>query len=296
MLRACLNSLADQLIDATIAPVIIVVENDWTATCRPIIQDVSASCRFPMLYLHERVQGIARARNAALEKALALGVGWIAFIDDDEVAEIDWLAALMAKEYRDTPVLRGRRLYTYPQQPPFWANIDSKEPSASSEGKSCRSCSTANVRFSIELVQRGIRFDEKLGHMGGEDIKFFSQAYALGFSIKKTNLAITRETAHNERLTFFGQMYREYCSGVTSADGARLRHGIARGILSNVAAIAAGPLGIIEMVAAPLFIMAGTSAFKRRALSGGKKTAKACGRLSALVGLLPKPYKKVVGS
>lgn len=296
MLERCLDSLAAQLIDGTIRLEVVVVDNEDEPNNRPIVNSFARRFFHAINYVHEARRGIAWARNAALDFAISVGADFLAFIDDDEVAEPDWIAGLMAMEYRHIPVLRGRRTFIYPVNPPFWASVEEKDANPSSEGQSCRSCSTANVRFSMDLVTlSGLRFDTGLGHMGGEDIKFFSQAHALGYRIAKTNLAITHETAHSERLTFFGQMYREYCSGATSADGARLRHGAIRGVLSNFAAIVAAPIGAIEVCVSPVFLIAGTVPFKRRVLSGGKKIAKACGRIAALAGTLPKPYQVIVG-
>jgi succinoglycan biosynthesis protein ExoM len=80
----------------------------WPAGARLTVARFCATAPFPVYYVHEPICGIARARNAALDKATELGADWIAMLDDDEVADPRWLANLMAPEYLDTPVLMGK--------------------------------------------------------------------------------------------------------------------------------------------------------------------------------------------
>lgn len=286
MLRACLDSLTQQLVSPDIFVTIVVVDNEPTSTADVIVDEFGPITPIPIYYVHEPIRGIAAARNAVLETALDMEADWIAFIDDDEVAEPDWIAALMAERYRFTPVLRGRRIHINPNNSPFWA-LPPKS-GIHKEGKVVKSASTCNIRFSRQLLDAGLRFDERLGISGGEDIDFFSRASAMGFEIKCTNHAVTHEFAHADRLTFRGQFYREFCSGATS--------GQIRGSLRLLGALLVGIVGAAEMTVSPFFALGGMLRFKRRALSGSKKIAKACGRLAAFIGVMPTPYRNVVGN
>lgn len=176
MLRKCLASLSMQLVDSTVAPTIIVVENDETPSCKELVYEFSDTCPYPVVYVHEPVRGIARARNVAIEAALNSGAEWIAFIDDDEVADQDWLAALMAVEYRHVPVLVGRHETVYTGKLPFWAVVEPKRLKPEHEGRSRKTSTCGNVRFSMNIVRAGIRFNERIGLMGGEDIEYFGRA------------------------------------------------------------------------------------------------------------------------
>jgi succinoglycan biosynthesis protein ExoM len=207
MLTDCLFSLMEQMIDHSLFLHVVVVDNEQEPNNRELVESLALGTRDPVHYVHQPKRGIAAARNAAVEKALALGVDWIAFIDDDETADPDWIAQLMAEEYRDVPVLMGANYYVYPQPIPFWADDDGIK---GYEGQPCKTAYTGNVRFSAEIVRGGLRFDERLGFMGGEDNEFFARAYAQGYAIKRTLRAITREVAHAERLTYHGQLFRAY--------------------------------------------------------------------------------------
>ena len=208
MLERCLVSLAGQLVDAGITVEIVVVDNEPAPNNRNLVRQLAATSPIRIHYVHECRRGIPFARNAVLGRAIEIGADWIAFIDDDEVAEPDWIAALMAEEYRHVPVLMGQRVMVYPARLPFWAPQQHTKRYA--EGQKMKTAYTHNVRFSMALVHVGLRFNESLGLMGGEDQEFFSEAHCRGFEIRRTLRAITHETAHSERLTFAGQCYQAY--------------------------------------------------------------------------------------
>ena len=68
---------------------------------------------------------------------------------------------------RRAPVLRGRRVFVYPDPVPFW--LRRKDRELLPEGRVANLVSTCNVRFSADLLRAGLRFDESLGLCGGED-------------------------------------------------------------------------------------------------------------------------------
>jgi succinoglycan biosynthesis protein ExoM len=166
MLLSCLESLASQLVPYDLRPFIIVVDNELEPNNEAAVLEFEKTAPYEIAYWHEPRRGIAIARNTALRLALEFGAQWIAFIDDDEIAEPDWLASLMAPEYLDTSIVSGLNLPLYPDLMPFWVRV--KEYKAQ-EGQSFKTAYTGNVRFSIDLVKAGLRFDEGLGLMGGED-------------------------------------------------------------------------------------------------------------------------------
>jgi succinoglycan biosynthesis protein ExoM len=72
---------------------IIVVDNDPAGSARPVVDALAAHAAVPLRYVHEARPGISYARNTGV--AVAVG-RCIAFIDDDEEADPDWLAAHLA--------------------------------------------------------------------------------------------------------------------------------------------------------------------------------------------------------
>ena len=294
MLGFCLRSLNRLRVPEDVEVYVIVIDNDPDCSaCEAAAFSTSASPH-PSLYLREPRRGISFARNAALDAAHAMGMDWIAFIDDDEVADPDWIAALMAPEYRHVPVLMGRQILIYPDPRPFWSV--EREKREQPQGRQLKTAYTNNVRFSIALVEAGLRFNEGLGLMGGEDNEFFSAARQAGFEIRQTQRAITYETVHPERLTYRAQAGRAYwCAASdlrrTVVERGRVRAALAKGHTVPLNLI----IGMAEILVSPLFVVAGARAFKRQALCGGKKIAKGMGRAAAALGYLPEPYRRVVG-
>ena len=120
MLERCLQSLGEQLPPSDVQLCIIVVDNDPAGGAMNVVTDYMRAAPVCVRYVHEPRRGIAIARNAALDAAIGIGADWIAFIDDDEWAEPDWIAALMTPEYRNTPILLGAIIHESPDPAPFW--------------------------------------------------------------------------------------------------------------------------------------------------------------------------------
>jgi succinoglycan biosynthesis protein ExoM len=291
MLARCLASLAAQRGVEGFDVTVVVASNgiDAKHTEAAVVAD-----RYGAVFLCDPVQSIARARNAVLDAAIRLKADWVAFVDDDAVADPDWLASLMYPDYLDTPVLMGVNLYVYPEPRPFWAPADD-EPKGY-EGQRCKTAYTGNVRFSAALLHTGLRFNEGLGLMGGEDNEFFAAAHAHGFEIRRTLRAITREAAHPERLTYRALVYRSYWCAASELRRLMLTRGLAGAALRKAHTI---PLNVVFgacwMLAALAVAPVSRNAFKRLAIEAGLKLAKGAGRAVALVGGLPQPYRVIHG-
>ncbi len=294
MLSACLASLNDLVIPDGVRVSIIVIDNDPKETAAKVVQIFSESSPRQIFYFNEPRRGIPFARNTAINASEQLDVNWIAFIDDDEIADRNWLAALMAPEYLNVPVLMGQQIIVYPKPLPFW--VIERERRSQKEGLKLKTAYTNNVRFSTDLVRSGLRFNETLGFMGGEDNEFFSTAHSLGFEIRQTRRAITYETMHRERLTYMAQIKRTYWTSMANIRGVALVRGRNKVVLTKMHTIPVyTAFGLVELIASFFFIAAGLKYFKRRALAGGRKIAKGVGRAAFMLGYLPEPYRNIVG-
>jgi succinoglycan biosynthesis protein ExoM len=293
MLRACLASLMRQVQPDDCRVTILVIDNEPGAPAGWIVAEFAELSPFPVRYAHQPAPGIAAARNMVLDIADAMSANWIAFIDDDEVAEPDWLAELMAPAYRHVPVLAGLNVAVYPRPLPFWAG---EQAPGGREGDALKTAYTGNVRFSAALLARGLRFDERLGFMGGEDNEFFARAHAMGFGIKRTLRAVTRETILPQRLTYRAQTYRAYWCAASELRRLMISRGWIGAAMRKAHTV---PLNLIIgagwLIASPLALAGGVEAFRDAALTGGKRIAKALGRAAALAGIQPQPYRTTTG-
>ena len=294
MLERCINSLIAQSNDGRLTPMIVVVDNDAERSAFPIVGHKSDHSPFPIYYEHQPKRGIAAARNSALDRAMELRTDWIAFLDDDEWAEPDWIMQLMNCDYHDTPVLYGLRIMHIPDPMPFWAlpPVASKR----AEGASMKTAFTHNVRFSADLVRAGLRFDEGLNLAGGEDTQFFTAAYKLGFKIRHTRRAVTNETHHPERLTYRAQIARAHWAAASTLrmHAAQLSRWMWwRKVLGVPVDFIVG--AALTMIASVGLIL-GLPQCKAIALFGGKKIGKGAGKISALMGHSPQSYRNIAGS
>lgn len=293
MLEKCLVSLRRLRIPQGISPFLIVVDNDKASSARQIFEEFARTAPFSCYYFVRKKRGIAAARNRALDKAHQLGADWLTFIDDDEIADRDWLGWLMAHNYRNVPILAGRQVLLVPDQEPYWWETPTYTPQ---EGRILPTAVTNNVRFSIELVQAGLRFDEGLGLNGGEDTRFFAKARRKGFLIARTERAITYEKAHVSRVTFRRIFKRHLAEANAALRTDRELKGRFRTFIKSLVAIPTGTLhGAALVLTLPFLYLVDQKLYKSTALKSNRKLAKALGRLTAMVGFRPQPYAIIDG-
>ena len=146
-------------------------------------------------------QNIAHCRNACLD---ACDADFIAFIDDDEEADPQWLMSLMTSAEREkADAVFGQIISTYYPQVPDW--IKKADPVGRMRQRPTGSVNTgssgnAMVRMSA-VHQYGLRFDPRFGRTGGEDTDFFLKLSSAGGRLYFTNDAIVRETVLPEKST-----------------------------------------------------------------------------------------------
>ncbi|MCA9245776.1 MAG: glycosyltransferase family 2 protein [Planctomycetales bacterium] len=93
MLRDALMSLTRLESKGAFSFEILVVDNASTDHTPQVAAEVAAGSSIAVRYVREERQGVACARNRGLAEATGQ---WIAFFDDDQLAEPDWLAELFA--------------------------------------------------------------------------------------------------------------------------------------------------------------------------------------------------------
>ena len=97
---------------------VLVVDNDESGYARNIVESFSSMHSMTVLYEIEARKNIATARNRCLQSA---STDWLAFIDDDEIAEPSWLARLIevAVEHRAHAIF-GQVVPVYATNSPSW--------------------------------------------------------------------------------------------------------------------------------------------------------------------------------
>lgn len=179
---------------------IVVVDDDPQVSAQAVVTAIAATAPVPVRYAVCGTGNVAEARNTCLDTARGT---WIAFIDDDEIAEPGWITALIAAQERyGADVVKGYVRAVYPEGTPDW--IRAADPFTRDYGPTGQPpalLATGNVLFRRALIdEAGIRFDPQFGRTGGEDTDFFRRVRALTDRIVATREAVVQEIVPPERV------------------------------------------------------------------------------------------------
>ncbi len=198
---------------------VVVVDNDPAGSAKAVCDEMAARHAYPLHYLVEKRRGIPFARNAALAVALS-DTDFVAFIDDDEIPESDWLAELLrVQAYYKADVVTGPCLPQYVEPPPSWV-VDG----AFHERPRHPTGTLRDVAFTHNALVRAAvfqtidrHFDESMALNGGDDEEFFARVFAAGFQIVWADNAIVRERIPASRSTLRWILRRGFRVGTSSA-------------------------------------------------------------------------------
>lgn len=93
LLKRLLNELTVQETGGLFTFSIVVADNDQSQSAKVVVSDFAVASKVAVIYCAEPQQSIALARNKAVQNATG---DYIAFIDDDELPERQWLQTLFA--------------------------------------------------------------------------------------------------------------------------------------------------------------------------------------------------------
>lgn len=200
-----LDSLEKQLFIKCAEPEwkIVIVDNDSSAPNRDYIENLALSFPTGITYGVEPERGIASARNTSVK--LAGVVDYIAFVDDDEVAEENWLDELLSVVHKyKVDVVCGPVLPLFEVTPQPWIVkgrfFERKRHETGTEIDFGR---TGNTLISKRwFSQTDKPFDERLSFIGGSDSLFFENVLKNGAKIVWADDAIVYEYNSPQRANF----------------------------------------------------------------------------------------------
>lgn len=208
-----LQSLRGTQVDLPVS--ILVVDNDDTASAKPVVDRFAATSDVPVNYVHCPGANISIARNGALEHSHAR---YLVFLDDDETASPDWVRNLQTVLLEaEAAAVLGPVLASYDQNTPSWikrADLHSTSPvfvdGKITTGYSC------NVMIDRQNdAFDGLEFDLLLGRTGGEDTAFFTHVHERGGQLAYAPNAVVYEKVTDERACFAWLAKRRYRMGQT---------------------------------------------------------------------------------
>ena len=173
---------------------LLVIDNDPAGSAASV---VAAAGRAD--YVHEPSPGISAARNRALDEAG--GSAALVFIDDDELPTAGWLAQLVRcwRDWRCSVV--GPVRAEFRTAPPDWVIASGVfERRRRATGEPVTGAATNNLLLDLESVRcAGVRFEQDLGLVGGEDTLFSHQLLGRGAAIRWCDEAEVIESVSPER-------------------------------------------------------------------------------------------------
>lgn len=200
---------------------VVVVDNDDAGSSRAVCEAAPTGLR--VTYVIEPRAGIPFARNTAL-RSVRRGTDFVAFIDDDEIPDPEWLVELLRVQRAcRADMVTGPVHSLLPSDAPGWAKngrIFAHPEHAT--GERLETTSTANCLISARVIADFERvgelcFDERLALTGGSDRHFFLRAHERGFSLVWAESACVREEIPKSRAKLPWVMQRMYRQGICNA-------------------------------------------------------------------------------
>jgi len=196
--------------------IVLVVDNDPDQSAEQVVQEVNAQSGAHIVYLHATPQGLATARNAALdfggERSLP-----VLFIDDDEVPEPTWLTSMLSSHMRfPSAIIAG------PVRPEFAGALPNWAPDGSfwrrdeyADGESIHiQIGDGNALFPPKVTIGGQRYDSDFDLIGGQDAHFMLRWLHAGEQVVWSAMAVVVEHVPVERLSLRYARDRAYFSSM----------------------------------------------------------------------------------
>lgn len=198
-LASTLASLERQQLPDGVSLALVIIDNDAAGSARPIVEAFQRHSKLPVKYHIESRKSLSHARNASLR--LATGE-WLAFIDDDEQAQPDWLCQLLTctETYQADGAI-GTVKALYPPKTPAWIREGGffDKPGLPT-GTKLNTGSTCNALLRRSLVTGDEPFDPRYGATGGEDTDFFARLVRQGATLVACREALVLEHISPDRV------------------------------------------------------------------------------------------------
>jgi len=242
LLKGAFNSLICQETDGKFSYEILVIDDRSTDETSFILREVARSSQIPIRYVRENGDGIAHARNRGIKESSS---EWVAFFDDDQLADPNWLKELLALAVKKNACCVGgsRQLYLsesdlFPISPICRAILG--EIAWGDEPMKCGRKTfptTGNVLIRATVFETVGQFDESL-IWGGSDQDFFREIRMRGIEAWYAPRALVHHLTPSYRLDKDYLNWRSLLIGNNFAMINKREWGVARTALDCVARIA----------------------------------------------------------
>jgi len=202
LLLRLLASLDGQRTDGRFTYSVVITDNDAQCSARAAVEGFAGPGGLRAVYSNEPRMNIALARNEALRHATG---DFVAFIDDDEFPDADWLLTMLdACERFGAAGMLGPVRPHFDQTPPSWlikGRFCERPEHPTGFVMDWEESRTGNVLFRRAILEgQGDPFREQFG-TGGEDKDFFMRMMQAGHVFRWCNEGAVYETVPPARWT-----------------------------------------------------------------------------------------------
>ena len=215
-LERLLNNLSNINYQKNIKTEILVVDNDKEKSAEKVVSKFSQ--RLCIHYVSEKQKGLSNARNAALRESMNYGASHIAFIDDDEIADINWLVNHIEfyQKFEDIYISSGPTYKRFENNYPSYIINNTVFATHSSKklGDYKKTCASGNVFFPLNIIKdSNTYFSKDFNFSGSEDTDFFSRLSKNGYIIGWNYNAVNFELINDERANIKWILNRAFHNG-----------------------------------------------------------------------------------
>lgn len=219
-LRCLLSSLVEMK-KPDVPTKILIVDNDIEQSSKPVVDEFLD--KLDIHYIVEKNKGLSNARNGALKGAIELGVSHIAFVDDDETVDENWLVSHIDfyNQFENIYISNGPAYSIFKENTPdYIKKCTIFAPYVCNElGKIKKTCPSNNVFMPVDVIKDNkVCFSTEFNFSGGEDTDFFSRLTALGFNIGWNYNAKVYEIVDDSRANFKWILKRAYNNGLITGN------------------------------------------------------------------------------
>jgi len=184
---------------------IVVADNDAKGQGLEVCQNLPPDYPFKVHAFSQTSDGISAVRNRVSLEALALKPDMIAFLDDDEWPEKQWLAELLrVQAEHDADLVGGPTRPVFPEHSDAslldnaYYGADLQLP----DGSACQLQAGGNFMIRADVMQLYAPdfYHEAFAHSGSEDLAFFTQLGFNAHTMRWAANAIVHEPVPESRL------------------------------------------------------------------------------------------------
>jgi len=196
---------------------LLVVDNDASGSAATVVDAFQGmATSIALRHLHEPTPGVSHARNRCLDAAAG---EMLAFFDDDEFVNPDWLIELLAcMDRTEADAVFGPVLPSFETAPTPWAlasGVHDRRRFPSGTVLPWREARTGNVALRRSMLAGGHRFSTEFARTGGEDSLFFATAQSRGRKLVWCDEAVVHESVPAQRMERAWILHRAFMGGRT---------------------------------------------------------------------------------